>query len=305
MNKHLIVITGPTSIGKTSLSIKLAEIFNTEIVSADSRQVYRELKIGTAVPGKEELERVPHHFIGTQSIYSYYNASMYEQEVLKRLEDLFQRYSHVIMTGGSGLYIKAVCEGIDELPRIDADVRNKLIQQYQTEGIESLRLMLKRLDPVYYEKADLKNPKRLLKALEVCVMTGKPYSSFLTNPQKSRPFHILKIGLNQPREELHHIINKRVDQMIEKGLIEEAFQFYDDFKSQKLNALNTVGYKELFKYFDGLITRDEAIEEIKRNTRRYARRQITWFSKDKEIKWFHPDQLEAIKQYIRSNTINQ
>jgi len=291
----LIVIIGPTAIGKTELCIELAEALNTEIISADSRQIYKELNIGTAKPGKEELERVPHHFIGTKSIHDYYTAGMFELDVLELLEDLFKKHNQIIMTGGSGLYINAVCEGIDALPRVDPEIRNKLIEQYEKEGIQSLRHDLKKLDPDYYEIADLKNPKRLLKALEITVMTGKPYSSFLTRPKKERPFNILKIGLNKDREELYEAINKRVDKMIDEGLPEEAKELY---KHKGANALNTVGYKELFDYFDGNITYQRAIELIKRNTRRYAKRQLTWFSKDEEIEWFHPDEKEKIQQYI-------
>jgi tRNA dimethylallyltransferase len=294
-NNTLIVIIGPTAIGKTELCIDLAESLNTEIISADSRQIYKELNIGTAKPGEDELNRVKHHFISTKSIFDYYTAGMFELDVLKLLEELFVKHKQVIMTGGSGLYINAVCEGIDALPKVDPEVRNKLIEQYEQEGIQSLRHDLKRLDPKYYEMADLKNPKRLLKALEITVMTGKPYSSFLTSPNKERPFNILKIGLNRDRQELYDIINKRVDQMISKGLLVEAKELY---KHKKMNALNTVGYKELFDYFDGIISYERAVELIKRNTRRYAKRQITWFSRDKEIKWFHPKDQEKIKQYI-------
>jgi tRNA dimethylallyltransferase len=293
--KILIVIIGPTAIGKTDLCIDLAESLGTEIISADSRQIYKELNIGTAKPGEDELNRVKHHFIGTKSIFDYYTAGMFELDVLKLLEDLFSKHEQVIMTGGSGLYINAVCEGIDALPKVDPEIRNKLIEQYEQEGIQSLRQDLKRLDPEYYEMADLKNPKRLLKALEITVMTGKPYSSFLTRPNKKRPFTILKIGLNRDRQELYDIINKRVDQMINNGLVEEARELH---KNKELNALNTVGYKELFDCFDGNINYERAIELIKRNTRRYAKRQITWFSRDKEIKWFHPNDQEKIKQYI-------
>jgi len=294
-NKTLIVIVGPTAIGKTELCIDLAESLNTEIISADSRQIYKELNIGTAKPGEDELNRVKHHFIGTKSIFDYYTAGMFELDVLKLLEELFVKHEQVIMTGGSGLYINAVCEGIDALPKVDPEIRNKLIEQYEQEGIQSLRHDLKRLDPKYYEMTDLKNPKRLLKALEITVMTGKPYSSFLTSPNKERPFNILKIGLNRDRQELYDIINKRVDKMISKGLLVEAKELY---KHKKMNALNTVGYKELFDYFDGIISYERAVELIKRNTRRYAKRQITWFSRDKEIKWFHPKDQEKIKQYI-------
>ncbi len=302
MNNTLVIIVGPTAIGKTSVSIEIAEAFNTEIISADSRQVYSELCIGTAVPGEEESRRVPHHFIQSKSIYDYYNASMFEEEVSVLLESLFQKHSRVIMTGGSGLYIKAVCDGIDELPRVDMDVREQLIRKYETEGVESLRFMLRSVDPEYYKQADLRNPKRLLKALEVSVMTGKPYSSFLTNKKKKRPFNMIKIGLNMERGLLYERINARVDQMIEQGLVEEAREFYDVFRKDKLNALNTVGYKELFEYFEGIHSKAVAIDLIKRNTRRYARKQLTWFSKDAGINWFHPVDIQKIIDFINVKT---
>ncbi len=298
MNNTLVIIVGPTAIGKTNVSIEIAEAINTEIISADSRQIYSELCIGTAVPTEEELHRVPHHFIQNKSIYDYYNASMFEEEVSGLLESLFQKHFQVIMTGGSGLYIKAVCDGIDELPRIDMNVREQLIRKYETEGVESLRFMLRSVDPEYYKQADLKNPKRLLKALEVSVMTGKPYSSFLTQEKKKRPFNMIKIGLNMERKVLYERINARVDQMIEQGLAEEARSFYDVFKKKKLNALNTVGYKELFDFFDGIHSKETAIDLIKRNTRRYARKQLTWFSKDTEINWFHPNEIQRIIDFI-------
>ncbi|MGM0497629.1 MAG: tRNA (adenosine(37)-N6)-dimethylallyltransferase MiaA [Bacteroidota bacterium] len=294
----LIVIVGPTAIGKTELCIELAKSLNTEIISADSRQIYKELNIGTAKPAKEALEEIRHHFIGTKSIHDYYTAGMFELDVLEKLRDLFSKHNQIIMTGGSGLYINAVCAGIDALPRVDPEIRNKLIDQYEKEGIQSLRQDLKKLDPDYYEKADLKNPKRLLKALEITVMTGKSYSSFLTRSKKTRPFNILKVGLYKEREELYENINKRVDKMIDEGLLEEAKELY---KHKRVNALNTVGYKELFEYLDGNITYKRAIELIKRNTRRYAKRQLTWFSKDEEIKWFQPDEKVKIREYIHQN----
>lgn len=293
----LLVILGPTGIGKTDLSIDIANAFNIEIISSDSRQVYKELKIGTAVPTEEQLQKVKHHFIGNKSIYDYYNASMFELEVLNTLEKLYGKYDQVVMTGGSGMYINAVCDGIDELPTIDQKLREDLIKKHEEEGIESLRLQLKLLDPVSYEKIDLKNPKRVLKALEVSIQTGKPYSSFLTQPKKQRDFSIIKIGLQRDREELYERINLRVDQMVEEGLIDEAKKCYKD---RHLNSLNTVGYKELFKYFDGKITEEKAIELIKRNSRHYAKRQISWFSRDKDIVWFHPEKKDEIISYIRS-----
>ena len=291
----LIVIVGPTAIGKTKLCIELAESLHTEIVSADSRQIYKELNIGTAKPDAEELSRIKHHFIGTKSIFDYYTAGMFELDVMDLLGDLFQSYNQVIMTGGSGLYINAVCQGIDALPRIDQDVRDQLLEQYRNEGIESLRQDLKKVDPEYYQTADLKNPKRLLKALEISIMTGKPYSSFLTSQAKERPFQIIKIGLNKDRSVLYDTINKRVDKMVDEGLVEEASELH---QHKNLNALNTVGYKELFDHFDGNISQSRAIELIKRNTRRYAKRQITWFSRDTDIDWFHPEEKEKIEQYI-------
>lgn len=296
MNR-LIVILGPTGIGKTDLSIDIAKAFNTEIISSDSRQVYKELKIGTAVPTDEQLKKVKHHFIGNKSIYDYYNASMFEFEVLDTLKELFKKHKHVVMTGGSGMYINAVCDGIDELPTIDQRLRDDLIKKHKEEGIESLRLQLKILDPVSYEKIDLKNPKRILKALEVSIQTGKPYSSFLTQPKKQRDFKIMKIGLQRDREELYERINLRVDQMVAEGLIEEAKEYYKD---RHLNSLNTVGYKELFEHFDGKITREKAIELIKRNSRHYAKRQISWFSRDKDIVWFHPEKKDEMISYIKS-----
>ncbi|MGC9375245.1 MAG: tRNA (adenosine(37)-N6)-dimethylallyltransferase MiaA [Bacteroidales bacterium] len=298
VQKTLIVILGPTGIGKTDLSIDIARELGTEIISSDSRQIYKELKIGTAVPSDAQLMKVKHHFIGNKSIYDYYNASMFEFEVLELLNELYKTYNQVVMTGGSGMYIQAVCDGIDELPAIDTQLRNDLIQKYHEEGIESLRIQLKMLDPESYQKMDLKNPKRILKALEVSIQTGKPYSSFLTRPKKQRPFHILKIGLQRDREELYERINKRVDEMVKEGLIEEARRF---FKDRHLNALNTVGYKELFEHFEGKISLTKAIELIKRNSRHYAKRQMSWFSRDKEIFWFHPENKPKIINFIQNN----
>ncbi len=295
MNKTLITILGPTATGKTDFAIRLAQKFNTEIISSDSRQMYREMKIGTATPRQTELNAVPHHFIGNLSIHDYYNASMFEEEVLSRLGDLFQEFSKVIMVGGSGMYIDAVCKGIDELPVVDPQIRLKLQEQYKTEGIGSLRIQLKLLDPDYYKTVDLKNPNRILKGLEISIMTGKPYSSFLTRKKKHREFRILKIGLDLPREVLYQKINHRVDLMVKTGLIEEARKLYP---LRSLNALNTVGYKELFLYFDGSINRAKAIELIKRNTRHFAKRQITWFKRDPEINWIHPDEFEKAVKLI-------
>lgn len=297
MNKYLVIILGPTGIGKTDLSIDIAKHFGTDIISADSRQIYKELKIGTAVPSLEQLKAVNHHFVGNKSIFDYYNVSMYELEVNVFLESFYKNKNVCLLVGGSGMYIDAVCKGIDDLPAIDFEIRNLLQEKYDKEGIESLRFELKHLDPEHYKKVDLKNPKRILKALEVCIQTGKTYTSFLTNPKKGRNFKTIKIGLNRDRAELHDIINRRVDKMIEAGLIDEAKEFY---VHKNLNSLNTVGYKEFFDSFDGLHDIETAIELLKRNTRRYARRQLTWFNKDNEINWFEPNQKKEIIQFIEN-----
>ena len=293
--KTLIVIVGPTGIGKTDLGIYLAKQLDTEIVSADSRQFYKELKIGTAVPNDEELKEIKHHFIGNKSIDEYYNASSFEFEVIDLLDNLFIDKNTVILLGGSGMYVDAVCKGIDYLPEINMEIRNKLTKKFEDEGIESLRFELKKYDPEYYKTADLRNPKRLLKALEISMQTGKPYSSFRVQEKKERNFSIVKIGLNINRDELYKRIEQRVDNMIEKGLLDEAKQF---LQKKNLNALNTVGYKELFPYFEGEYSLERAIELIKRNTRRYAKRQLSWFNRDKEIKWFKPSEREEVLEYI-------
>ncbi len=296
-NKTLIVIVGPTGIGKTDLSIFLAQKLATEIISADSRQFFRELKIGTAVPDDEQLQAVKHHFIGNKSINDYYNASSFEFEVIDLLKKLFEVKNQVIMVGGSGMYVDAVCKGIDDLPEIDMEIRRQLIKKFETEGVESLRFELKRLDPDYYAVADLKNPKRLLKALEITLQTGQPYSTFRTQSIKKRDFKILKIGLNIEREKLYERIEERVDKMIENGLVDEA-QLFLPFKH--LNSLNTIGYKELFPYLEGAYPLERAVELIKRNSRRYAKRQLSWFNRDKEINWFRPDEGEKILEFINS-----
>jgi len=293
----LIVITGPTASGKTDVAIELATHFHTEIISSDSRQIYKELQVGTAVPAFEQLNKIKHHFIQNQSIHDYYNAYMFEVEVLGLLEKLFQKHPVVIMAGGSGMYIDAVCNGIDDLPTIDSQLRKDLMEKYQNEGIEYLRKQLKILDPVYYSNADLKNHKRMLKAIEVCLMTGRPYSSLLTGQKKERPFNIIKVGLNTDREILYDRINKRVDEMMNNGLLDEARSLVS---CRHLNSLNTVGYKELFEHFENKISLEEAVELIKRNTRRYAKRQLTWFQRDKEIKWFEPFQIDEILSYVDS-----
>jgi tRNA dimethylallyltransferase len=293
--KTLIVVLGPTGIGKTDLSIDIALKFNTEIVSADSRQIFRELDIGTATPNSQQLHTVKHSFIKTHSILEDYSAAKFEKEAIEKIESLFKQYDVLVMTGGSMLYIDAVCNGIDDIPDVDKEIRNELIKRHEKNGIEELRLELKKIDPEYYAKADLKNHKRILHALEIFYSSGKKYSSLLTNPKKKRDFNIIKIGLNTNRQILHERINKRVDIMINKGLTEEARSLH---QHKELNSLNTVGYKELFQYFDGVISYDNAIELIKRNSRRYARRQITWFRKDKETNWFEPDDKENIITFI-------
>lgn len=295
MSKILLAIIGPTGIGKTELSIKVALKYNTEIISADSRQIYNELQIGTATPDSQQLHTVKHNFIKSQSIHNYYNASKFEVEVLEKIETLFKSKNIIIMTGGSMMYIDAVCNGIDDLPSIDLEIREKIASRYKTEGLENLRIELKRIDPEYYAIVDLKNHKRIMHALEIFYITGKKYSSFRTNTKKERNFRIIKIGLNTDRSLLHNRINNRVDQMIASGLIEEAKSLYH---LKEINSLNTVGYKELFEYFDNNITLPEAIELIKRNTRRYARRQLTWFRKDEEINWFDPRDENKILDFI-------
>lgn len=280
--KKLIILLGPTGVGKTELSLQMAEELGTEIISCDSRQMYREMKIGTAAPTEEELRRVPHHFIGHLSIHDYYSCGRFEIDALAKCNELFQSHNTVIMTGGSMLYIDAVCKGIDDIPNIDEELRQSLLERYQNEGIENIRQELKILDPDYYKIVDLQNHKRIIHALEVCIQSGKPYSSFRSESVKKRPFTIEKIGLNRPREVLYDRINKRVDTMMENGLLEEAKSLYP-FKG--LNALNTVGYKELFNYFDGIWTLDFAIQMIKQNSRRYAKKQLTWFNRDSEITW--------------------
>ncbi len=295
--KTLIIITGPTAIGKTKIAIEVANHFNTEIVSADSRQFYRELNIGTAVPSAEELRSVKHHFIHSHSIHDAINVSRFETEALETLGNLFKNQDVAVMTGGSMLYIDAVCKGIDELPDVDAEVRHNLAIRLQEEGIESLRMQLKILDPDYYKTVDLKNHSRIIHALEICLITGKPYSSFLTAPQKERPFSIIKVGIDCDRAELHKKINRRVDRMIEAGLEKEARELYP---LKHLTPLKTVGYREFFMYFEGKISKEEAIRLIKRNTRRYARRQLTWFRNDNEMKWFHPGEKQQIIKYIEN-----
>ena len=296
MAKNLLVIIGPTGVGKTELSLRIAENFGTEIVSADSRQLYANLKIGTAAPTPEELQRVPHHFIGTLQLTDYYSAAQYEEDALKLLDRLFQTKDVVILTGGSMMYVDAVCKGIDDIPTVDEETRKTLLERYEKEGLEQLCAELKLLDPDDYKIVDLKNHKRVIHALEICYMTGKTYTSFRTQEKKTRPFRMIKIGLTRDREELYARINQRVDIMMEQGLLDEVKQVYP---YRQLNSLNTVGYKELFNYLDGEWELPFAIDKIKQNSRIYSRKQMTWFKRDEEIRWFHPNQEEDILTYIK------
>lgn len=291
----LIVLLGPTGVGKTELSLRVASHVGSPIISADSRQLYKELVIGTAAPTAEQLARIKHYFVGTLSLTDYYNASQFEEEVLLCLENLFQSTSNVVMTGGSMMYIDAVCNGIDELPTVSQEIRTNLMKRFEVEGLDPIQEDLKRLDPQHYNEVDLNNYKRVIHALEICLMTGRPYSELRTNTKKTRPFRIIKIGLTRDRDELCDRINARVDQMMRDGLLEEARHVYP---YKHLNSLNTVGYKEMFNYLDGEWPLDFAIEKIKRNSRVYARKQMTWFKRDKEINWFHPDNIEGILTFL-------
>ncbi|VTY07771.1 tRNA dimethylallyltransferase [uncultured Prevotella sp.] len=293
--QSLIVVTGPTGVGKTALTLDIAQHYGIEIINADSRQIYKELQIGTAAPTKAQLERVKHHFVASKNVNDYYSASLYEQDVLELLKA--NPSSTYILSGGSMMYIDAVCYGIDEIPTIDNKVRQDLMKMYETEGLNKLGDLLKDLDPAHWDIVDKQNPRRVLHALEVCVQTGKTYTSFRTKQRKERPFNIIKIGLNCPREDLYNQINARVENMVASGLIDEALRMYNH---RNLNALNTVGYKEMFEYLDGLTTLDEAIFKIQSNTRQYARKQLTWFRKDKDIHWFHPNEIRKIIRHIDS-----
>lgn len=296
-NKYLIVIAGPTAVGKTKTAIEIAQKFNCEIVSADSRQIYKELIIGSAQPNAEELAKVKHHFIGTKSITEYYNVSMFEIDVITLLNNLFVNNDFVVLCGGSGLYIDAVCKGIDDMPNYEPELRAKLTQQANNEGIENLRILLKKLDPETYKKIDLRNKNRIIRAVEMCIITGKPYSELLTKRNKIRNFNVISVALNIERAELHNKINERTDIMVNLGLVNEAKQLYQ-FKNQ--NALNTVGYKELFDYLENKYDLNTAIELIKRNTRRYARKQISWFNRNNQYTWFKPTQVSEIINFINN-----
>lgn len=298
----LIVILGPTGVGKSAISIELAKSFSTDIVSADSRQLFRELSIGTAVPSMEELKSVTHHFIQTRSIHHYYNVSEYETEAIGLINELFKTKNPLILTGGSMLYIDTICKGIDDIPTVTPEIRKQVMDWYHENGLQALQQRLLSLDPEYHSIADLSNAKRLLHALEVCLMTGKTFTSFRTNTIRQRPFRILKIGINQQREVLYDRINQRVEMMMQSGLLDEARSVYP---YKDLNSLNTVGYKELFSYFDGNCTLDEAVDLIKRNSRKYARKQLTWFRKDTDIHWFEPHQAQQVIAFIQEELKNE
>ncbi len=291
----LLVILGPTGVGKTNISLKLAEHFGCPIISSDSRQFYRELKIGTAAPTQEQLNRVKHYFVGSHSIFDEYSAGQYELDAISLLDELFVTKNVVMLVGGSMMYIDAVCNGMDDIPAVDSETREFWMRQYAQSGLEFIQNELKRLDPKHYEEVDLQNAKRILHALEICSITGKAYSELRTGERKKRNFNILKIGLNRPRAELYDRINWRVDEMMAEGLLQEAEQFY---QFRQLNTMNTVGYKELYEYMSGNWTLDFAVNMIKQDSRRYAKRQLTWFNRDKEIQWFHPADEDEIIGFV-------
>lgn len=300
-DKILIVLLGPTGVGKTELSLGLAEHFHSSIISADSRQLYRDLPIGTAAPSQQDLLRVPHYFVGQLALDQYFNAWNFESEVQVLLQRLFLSHNVVFMSGGSMMYIDAVCNGIDYLPNVNNEIRQQLMLEFEQQGLAPLQARLKDLDPDYYNVVDLHNHKRVLHALEICLTSGKTYTSFRKNVKKERPYRILKIGLCRDRAELYERINLRVDSMMQNGLLEEARKV---FPFRKYNSLNTVGYKELFRYLEGDWTLDFAVEKIKQNTRIYSRKQMTWFKKDPEIVWFHPNESEKIYQWIVSQGVS-
>lgn len=297
---NLIVLIGPTAVGKTETSFAIASYYGCPIISADSRQMYKGMQIGTAMPTQEELERHKHYFVGNLSPGDYYSAARYEEEVMKLLEEEFPHHPTMLLSGGSMMYIDAVCNGIDDIPTVDSETRAMILEKYGKEGVDSLAAELRLLDPEYYNEADIKNPKRVMHALEICYMTGKPYSSFRRKEKKERPFNIIKVGLRREREELYDRINRRVDAMVEQGLVEEVKSF---MHLKEHNSLNTVGYKEIFKYLDNEWSLPFAIEKIKQNTRIYSRKQTTWYRKDMDIEWFHPNDIEKIIQHIESKRV--
>lgn len=288
----LYVLLGPTAVGKTELALQMAEKLGSPILNCDSRQIYRGMEIGTAAPTKEQMQRVRHYFVGTHDIGSYYSAAQYEQDVLSLVKELSEEHQSLLLSGGSMMYLDAICNGIDDIPSVDAEVRETLRNRLLGGEIDKMRSELRLLDPDYYQTADTRNPKRVVHALEVCYTSGRPYSSFLTKERKPRPFSVVKIGLRRERQELFDRINKRVDGMMEAGMLDEARRLYP---FRKENALNTVGYKELFRYLDGEWELPFAIEKIKKNTRDYAKKQMTWFAHDNTIQWFHPDEPSIMK----------
>ncbi|MBO6077662.1 MAG: tRNA (adenosine(37)-N6)-dimethylallyltransferase MiaA [Bacteroidaceae bacterium] len=303
--KTLVVILGPTGVGKTELCLTLADLFHTPVISADSRQMYADIPICTAAPTPSERKRAEHYLVGNLSLDDYYSAARYEEDVMSLTEGLFAKHNPLLISGGSMMYIDALCYGIDQIPTIPDDIRTPLLERYNKEGLDNLVQELKILDPEYYKEVDRKNPKRVLHALEVCYLTGHPYSDLRKGQKVERPFRIIRIGLTRPREELYERINRRVDKMVENGLIDEARRMYPH---KGLNSLNTVGMKELFKWMDGALTPDGkpwtlefAIEKIKQNTRIYSRKQMTWFKRDANTRWFHPDDIEGITRYIKES----
>lgn len=298
-NKTLIVITGPTGVGKTEATLRIAEHFNVPVINADSRQIFSEIPIGTAAPTAEQQQRVQHYFVGNHHLEDYYSANLYEQDVLNIINSQHTPIS--LLSGGSMMYIDAVCNGIDDIPTILPEIREEMMKRLEAEGLEQMCNLLHKLDPEHWKIVDRNNPRRVIHALEICIQTGKTYTSFRSNTIKERPFNIIKVGLNRDRDELYNRINQRVLDMIEKGMIEEALQVYP---KRTLNSLNTVGYKELFEYLDGLTTLDEAIFKIQSNTRRYARKQLTWYKKDTAFQWFNPDNIEEILNYVHTMISN-
>ena len=295
----LFVLLGPTAVGKTELSLKIAEALGSPIINADSRQLYRDIPIGTAAPTAEQMQRVRHYFVGTLGLEEYYSAAVYEQQVIELLPVLFSETPRVLLSGGSMLYIDAVCRGIDDIPTVNEETRTLMHQRLADEGLERLCNELRLLDPEYYRKADLRNTQRIVHALEICYQTGRPYSSYLSQQTKQRPFRIVKIGLLRPREELFSRINQRTLQMIDLGFEQEARRVYP---LRHLNSLNTVGYKEMFRYISGEWSLPQTIEQIQRNTRVYAKKQMTWFQRDPDINWFRPDEEEKILDFVERNS---
>lgn len=298
--KTLVVITGPTGVGKTAVAIRLARDLGTEIVSADSRQIFRDIPIGTAAPTSDELAAVRHHFVGILGLDEYYSAAQFEEDALAVIGRLFLTHDYVVMCGGSMMYVDAVCKGIDQLPTISDDVRRDVARRLAEDGADAMREELRRLDPVYYEQVDLNNVKRVAHAVEICLQAGKPYSSLRTGAVKQRPFRIVKIGLNLPRQELFDRINRRVEKMVEEGLVEEARRVYP---LRHLNSLNAVGYKEMFAYFDGTMDFPTAVARLQKNTRVYAKKQLTWYAKDAGMHWFAPTDYDAVRSFVSNPSL--